>query len=390
MSNSCTDRKEEVICSVKGDDLIEWKNLKEKCKQEYSSKGWNEELWDYEPNEENEELDWNEIPSHRKEFLISMGWTEDAWDKEDHTNINPYDLTWDLLGKKRQDALIVLGWTEEDWRTYTEDGAMPFTTTPRGDSKEWEELNGTERSAVVELGFNETTWHMDRVSPGDFDPEITNIDIPELNQFDFRFFEKLDLPVQVRDGTIVGDDEYSERWDMQLSEYMKLFQEGTNLYLKYEDGESFQKKLHGIIGNQVLEAFEEKLTNMRLLKTEWANYKFNEENWSFWLGTAGTSTSLHIDYDVFNFLWVMEGKKRVVMIPNTKETRSKYACKVYVESHSCWPDVDVLHNYTLPEDAVEFIIGPGQGIAIPRLAWHAVENLEPTIAFGFRIEDYIY
>jgi len=231
---------------------------------------------------------------------------------------------------------------------------------------------------------------MDRVSPGDFDPEITNIDIPELNQFDFRFFEKLDLPVQVRDGTIVGDDEYSARWDMQLSEYMKLFQEGTNLYLKYEDGESFQKKLHGIIGNQVLEAFEEKLTNMRLLKTEWGNYEFNEENWSFWLGTAGTSTSLHIDYDVFNFLWVMEGKKRVVMIPNTKETRSKYACKVYVESHSCWPDVDVLHNYTLPEDAVEFIIGPGQGIAIPRLAWHAVENLEPTIAFGFRIEDYIY
>jgi len=42
--------------------------------------------------------------------------------------------------------------TEEDWRTYTEVGAMPFTTTPRGDSKEWEELNGTERSAVVELG----------------------------------------------------------------------------------------------------------------------------------------------------------------------------------------------------------------------------------------------
>ena len=39
---------------------------------------------------------------------------------------------------------------------------------------------------------------------------------------------------------------------------------------------------------------------------------------------------------------------------------------------------------------IELMIGPGQGVVIPRLAWHAGENLEPTIAFGFRINDYKY
>ena len=187
----------------------------------------------------------------------------------------------------------------------------------------------------------------------------------------------------------MGDDEYSARWDMQLSEYMKLFHTGTTLYLKYEDGEIFQKKLHSIIGQEVLSAFEEKLTEQGLMNIEWRNYKYTDENWSFWLGNKGTSTSLHIDYDVFNFLWVLKGKKRVVMIPNNEETKRRYKCKVFVESHSCWPEVDVLKG-DLPEGAVEFIIGPGQGVAIPRLAWHAVENLEPTLAFGFRIEDYVY
>ena len=200
-NESCTT---EIKCSENEDDAIWWKNLNSICREEYESRGWTEELWDYEPNEENEELNWDEIPQHRKEFLISVGWTEESWDANDHSNINPYDLTWELLSQERREALKVLGWTEEDWRTYTEVGAMPFTTIPRGDSKEWEEMNEVERQAVLDLGFNETTWHIDRVEPGVFEPEITNLDIPELEKFDFKYFSKLDLPVQVRDGTVVS------------------------------------------------------------------------------------------------------------------------------------------------------------------------------------------
>ena len=59
----------------------------------------------------------------------------------------------------------------------------------------------------IYLGFNENPWYVERTDPGDFDPDTTNVDMPELNQFDSKHVEKLDLPAQVRDGTIVGDDE---------------------------------------------------------------------------------------------------------------------------------------------------------------------------------------
>ena len=111
---------------------------------------------------------------------------------------------------------------------------------------------------------------MERIDTGDFDPDATNVDMPELNQLDFDLFfvEKFDLPTQVEDSTIVGDDECSVRWDMQLSEYMKLFQEGTNSYLKYEDGEPFQEKLHSVIGSEAIEAFDERLIDIGSIKHE--------------------------------------------------------------------------------------------------------------------------
>ena len=71
-------------------------------------------------------------------------------------------------------------------------------------------------------------------------------------------FCKNDLPAQAGDGTIIGDDENSSRWDTQLSEDVKLFQEGTNSCMKHEDGELFQEKSHGIIGNEAIEAFDER------------------------------------------------------------------------------------------------------------------------------------
>jgi hypothetical protein len=62
-----------------------------------------------------------------------------------------------------------------------------------------------------------------------------------------------------------------------------------------------------------------------------------------------------------------------------------FDCSTDIQVNSCWPGEDILHTDKLPEGAVEFIVKAGDGLMIPHLAWHAVQNLEPTIAFGFRI-----
>ena len=108
----------------------------------------------------------------------------------------------------------------------------------------------------IDLGSNETTWNMERSDTGNFDPDVTNVDMPKLNQSDSKYAEKLNLPAQEGDSTIVGDDECSARWDKQLSEHMKLFQEGTNFCLKRKESEPFQDKLHSVIVNETNEAFD--------------------------------------------------------------------------------------------------------------------------------------
>ena len=47
-------------------------------------------------------------------------------------------------------------------------------------------------------------------------------------------------------------------WDMQPSEDVKVFQEGTHSHAKHEDGEPFQEKPHSVIGNEAIEAFDER------------------------------------------------------------------------------------------------------------------------------------
>jgi len=389
LENNCTEKTEEKVrCNLRDDHLLDWTEIRPECVKDYEARGWTEFLWQYDP-EDDEDVVWADLPTFRREYLESLGWTESAYDGNDYSNVNPYELEWEHLTKKQRGALFVLGWNEGDWEKMMNlGGVMPYTTTQRADSKQWSELSEKERSAVQDLGFNETTWQLETVNVT-FDPQYINLPIPALEKYNFSFFENLDVIVQLRDGSVVGDDEHTIRKKMLLSEYMKIFHEGTNLYLKYEDGEEFQKYLHDEIGAHVLESFFWALEERNLYNPEWIMNPQNEKNWFFMLGSPGTFTSLHNDLDVFNFLWVLKGKKRIVIIPYDEESIARYQCETFMKGHSCWPAVDVLHSDTLPPRAVEFEIGPGQGVVIPQLAWHAVINLEPTIAFGFRVQRWI-
>jgi hypothetical protein len=100
----------------------------------------------------------------------------------------------------------------------------------------------------------------------------------------------------------------------------------------------------------------------------------------------GTVTHMHLDTDIFQFLYVVHGKKRVVVIPNDERTVNLY--KPRRDGFSMWTDVDILNTTApLPKYAQEFILTPGTGLSIPYLAWHAVENMETSIGYNLRIRD---
>jgi len=121
----------------------------------------------------------------------------------------------------------------------------------------------------------------------------------------------------------------------------------------------------------------------------WDTLPLTDYNYAFFVGGTNTTTSLHYDNDEFNFLWLVEGRKRVILIPNDERTHGKYECLSYFQGHSCWASVDVL-NGQLPDHAVEVFLGPGDGLLIPGKTWHAVKNLEPTVAYGLRMDSSEY
>ena len=48
----------------------------------------------------------------------------------------------------------------------------------------------------------------------------------------------------------------------------------------------------------------------------------------------------------------------------------------------------MIPDYELPDDAVVMEIGAGEGVMLPYLCWHAVQNLEATEAYGLRVKDH--
>ena len=107
--------------------------------------------------------------------------------------------------------------------------------------------------------------------------------------------------------------------------------------------------------------------------------------YSFWMGPKGSATSFHYDTDYTNFLCVLEGKKRVLFIPPLGEDM---IIPLDIKRWENWTEFD-------PEDErrvkmmkkkgylCEIVVKKGEILNIPRNVWHAVINLEDTVAFTF-------
>ena len=100
-------------------------------------------------------------------------------------------------------------------------------------------------------------------------------------------------------------------------------------------------------------------------------------SWSLWIGAKGSATAMHVDDHSFNMLYVVSGLKRLVLIDDSHP----FECTEPEQSPTaCWVERDILAEP--PPHAREVLLRAGQAFVLPPAHWHAVENLEPTIAFG--------
>jgi mannose-6-phosphate isomerase-like protein (cupin superfamily) len=266
----------------------------------------------------------------------------------------------------------------------------------------WDELPAHRREHWTKQGRDKDDFnskfshsrsdHSDIMAPGkDFRPTLVTVDIPKVKAFNFSFFETIDnIEIGLRESSPNKDDETFHS-SMTLQDYVKTIQSGDHsLYAKIEDADNFKTSMAKEVGHVIIDEVaaalaESDLVGMGIFKPEWKDLDYETRDWALLMGGKGTTTAMHYDSDSFNFLYVVEGRKKVAMLQNVgllDEDRFKIKTAY---PGSAWADLNLLDETQQPEGTLVIELGPGSGVVIPHRAWHAVENLEHTVAFGFRI-----
>lgn len=307
-------------------------------------------------------MSWDRLDPEKQKDLTERGWTKKAWDRDDPTLMTFYneaELDWKYLPEGRKKY-----WTDRDY-----------------DEDKW----SNEESELHDSPF---------ALKGDpaVVPRVLKVQLRDLDRYDLSYYESLeDVKVEVRNGQDQVSDERPAAL-MNLKEYICSIHAGKTDYKFNIEDLDMEKDTFAEVGAVITKAIHQAMTNSGLASQsggpfteEWQNKDPDFFNWSIWLGGKGTRTPMHFDTELFNFLYVVQGKKRVVVIPNDHRTKGMFPIKEFF-SGSAWTGVDVLDpNFELPEGSIDVEIGPGEGIFIPFRNWHAVENVENTVAYGFRV-----
>ena len=108
---------------------------------------------------------------------------------------------------------------------------------------------------------------------------------------------------------------------------------------------------------------------------------------SFWLGPKDSCTPLHYDTDNFNLLCLLEGRKEIILI-HPKYRDYLYEINYFIRGSS-WSYVNIWNidyiKFPLMKNIkyIKFILNPGEILYIPPYWWHAVRNLDNSIAFTY-------
>jgi len=368
----------EKACYVPGLDDLNWGELTTECQNYWVSINHTMITWD-------KDHYWSELhPLSQKYWIESEDKTAAEWDLE--------QFEWDDLPKKLRDEYKRIGWNEEAW-FHGDDDLKSFINEEELD---WDELPPERLSYWIERGYDKEKWESSDdcaniVTKGrSFDPFKVKLSIPELEAITIDGLGSIDTEVGLRDG-YTKDDNESYIGKTHMKDYIRELRAGTRRYLAMEDLDPYKKAFEEKVGGSVYRYLFDALNNSAVIKEKgvFTPEEWNTEHydWAMFMGSKGTSTSMHYDNDLFNVLWVSEGRKRVVLIPNDERTEGEFDI-VSAFSGTAHTGMDILdRSVPLHDLAVEIEIGPGEGIYFPYMCWHAVENLEDTLAFGWRVKD---
>lgn len=164
------------------------------------------------------------------------------------------------------------------------------------------------------------------------------------------------------------------------------------LRLEHDSGDlrtHLQKKIGHTVTNAMYEFIfhNEKIKKSRNWKPEWNRLNATDCNWAMFMGGKTTQTPMHYDDSDYQFLYVREGMKEVILIPNDDRIAGKVKTHLTYDGGEGYLELDAFDksNTVAAEHAVRFIVKAGQGIVIPYVAYHAVRNPEASLAFTFRI-----
>lgn len=202
----------------------------------------------------------------------------------------------------------------------------------------------------------------------------SELDVFNINYFKTNFKNHDILISYSPSNSIDMDTTYKK---VKLSEYIDNYIRDKNYYFKTEDQYNFlneiglEKRLLTIFRNNFKHSFR---LNDRL---------------SFWLGGKGSTTSFHVDIEDISYLYVIEGKKKVILI-SPIYYKYMYPVKKYyhyaIYSQIDFKNIDY-NKYPLFKKvkSQEIILNEGDCLLIPRNWWHAIENIEDTLAISYKI-----
>jgi hypothetical protein len=392
------------VTNVKDLEFVFWSDVCEEFKTFLTNQGWTQESWNEQVHQRAgacQVRKWSELSEQSQAEYEKQGLTEDEWnsDRWIHTRDDADAILWEDICDSYREQLQARGWNEEAWND--DDGTkMTFYNEPELD---WEELSEDRRQQFINDGFTESKYqrsmrntedgsHNDILAPAGkpFDPRVLSLAVPEVQALNFTHLATLDIEVGLVDS--IPDEESESFVEIApLGEYVKRIQAGEkHTYAQMEDNDRFTGKLWNPIGSKVMKYLGAAIESSELVtnghyKREWMELDNDAYDWAMFLGGKGTKTAMHFDTDAFSFLYVVEGKKRVVMLENTglvNETRFNVSSFFH---GSAWTNLNILEPKNQPEGTVVMDVGPGQGVMIPHRAWHSVENLEHTIAYALRI-----
>lgn len=110
--------------------------------------------------------------------------------------------------------------------------------------------------------------------------------------------------------------------------------------------------------------------------------RFTHQQLSFWYGPRDSITPFHYDTDHANLLYIIEGRKRIYLIHPKYNKYMKG--NTTIQPGASWSEdtlKDIIQNKNIKYQ--EIILEKNQLLNIPRYWWHAIINLETTMAVTY-------